>query len=129
LKHPEHHDEATVGAENYSSRTSDLNRGERLGFHVRLKTQDGTRGARIGFLRELSSPTEAREVLVEMVRQHGECKQTCDAMFLALRQQIASRFLPQRAPTHPVALPPGRFQLRLRRLLGLRIIMHRDKWD
>jgi heme oxygenase (biliverdin-IX-beta and delta-forming) len=42
---------------------------DRLGFHVRLKTQDGTRGARIGFLREVSSPTEAREVLVEMVRQ------------------------------------------------------------
>ena len=42
---------------------------DRLGFHVRLKTQDGTRGARIGFLREVRSPTEAREVLVEMVRQ------------------------------------------------------------
>jgi len=42
---------------------------DRLGFHVRLKTQDDTRGARIGFFREVSSPTEAREVLVEMVRQ------------------------------------------------------------
>ena len=42
---------------------------DRLGFHVRLKTQDGTRGARIAFLREVSSPAEARKVLVEMVEQ------------------------------------------------------------
>ena len=42
---------------------------DRLGFHVRLKTQDGTRNARIGFLREVTNPTEARKVLVEMVEQ------------------------------------------------------------
>jgi heme iron utilization protein len=42
---------------------------DRLGFYVRLKTQDGTRGARIAFLREVSSPAEARQVLVEMVAQ------------------------------------------------------------
>jgi len=42
---------------------------DRLGFHVRLKTQDGTRGARIAFLREVRSPAEARKVLVEMVEQ------------------------------------------------------------
>lgn len=42
---------------------------DRLGFHVRLRTQDGMRGARIAFLREVSNPTEARKVLVEMVRQ------------------------------------------------------------
>jgi hypothetical protein len=46
---------------------------DRLGFHVRLKTQDGTRGARIVFLREVSSPVEARKVLVEMV---GQARQT-----------------------------------------------------
>jgi putative heme iron utilization protein len=40
---------------------------DRLGFHVRLKTQDGMRGARIGFLREVSNPAETRKVLVEMV--------------------------------------------------------------
>ena len=40
---------------------------DRLGFHVRLKTRDGTRGARIAFLREVSSPKQAREVLIEMV--------------------------------------------------------------
>jgi len=42
---------------------------DRLGFHLRLKTQDSTRGARIAFLREVSSPAEAREVLVEMTAQ------------------------------------------------------------
>src|ERR1700751_5436357 len=42
---------------------------DHLSFHVRLKTQDGTRGARIAFLRDVSSPVEARKVLVEMVGQ------------------------------------------------------------
>jgi heme iron utilization protein len=42
---------------------------DRLGFQVRLKTQDGMRGARIAFLREVRSPAEARQVLVEMVAQ------------------------------------------------------------
>ncbi len=42
---------------------------DRLGFHVRLKTQDGVRGARIAFLREVSNREEARKVLVEMVQQ------------------------------------------------------------
>jgi putative heme iron utilization protein len=42
---------------------------DRLGFHVRLKTQDSSRGARIAFLREVSSPAEARNVLVDMVAQ------------------------------------------------------------
>jgi heme iron utilization protein len=42
---------------------------DRLGFHVRLKTADGMRGARIAFLTEVSNPSEARKVLVEMVQQ------------------------------------------------------------
>jgi putative heme iron utilization protein len=42
---------------------------DRLGFHVRVKTADGMRGARIAFLREVSNPTETRNVLVEMVQQ------------------------------------------------------------
>jgi heme iron utilization protein len=42
---------------------------DRLGFHVRFKTQDGTRGARIAFLQDVSSPAEARKVLVEMLGQ------------------------------------------------------------
>ena len=42
---------------------------DRLGFHVRLKIHDGASGARIAFLREVSSPAEARNVLVDMVAQ------------------------------------------------------------
>jgi putative heme iron utilization protein len=42
---------------------------DRFGFYVRLKTEDGVRNARIAFLREVTSPVEARQVLVEMVRQ------------------------------------------------------------
>lgn len=42
---------------------------DRLGFHVRLKTQEGVRGGRIAFMREVSSPVETRNVLVEMVKQ------------------------------------------------------------
>ncbi len=42
---------------------------DRLGFHVRLKTEEGMKGARIPFLREVPTPTDARKVLVEMVQQ------------------------------------------------------------
>ena len=42
---------------------------DRLGFHVRVKTQDGMRGARIAFVREATNPAETRKVLVEMVQQ------------------------------------------------------------
>jgi hypothetical protein len=42
---------------------------DRLGFHVRLNTAERVRGARIAFLREVRSPAEARNVLVEMVEQ------------------------------------------------------------
>jgi putative heme iron utilization protein len=42
---------------------------DRLGVHVRLKTQDGVRGARIPFLREVRDAAETRKVLVEMVQQ------------------------------------------------------------
>jgi putative heme iron utilization protein len=42
---------------------------DRLGFHVRLKTEDAMRGARIAFLREVRSPEETRDVLIEMVQQ------------------------------------------------------------
>jgi len=41
---------------------------DRLGFHLRLKTKDGVRGTRIAFSREVATPAESREVLVEMVR-------------------------------------------------------------
>ena len=42
---------------------------DRLGFHPRLKTQDGVKGTRVGFLREVSDPSQTREVFVEMVKQ------------------------------------------------------------
>jgi putative heme iron utilization protein len=42
---------------------------DRLGFHLRLKTQDGVKGIRVAFLREVSDPSETREVFVEMVQQ------------------------------------------------------------
>jgi putative heme iron utilization protein len=42
---------------------------DRLGFHVRLKTQEGMKGIRIAFLRPVSTPVETRKVLVEMVQQ------------------------------------------------------------
>ncbi|MDQ2712088.1 MAG: DUF2470 domain-containing protein [Acidobacteriota bacterium] len=42
---------------------------DRLGFHVRLKTSDGVHGQRIPFPKQVTSTSEARCVLVEMVRQ------------------------------------------------------------
>ncbi len=44
---------------------------DRLGFSLRLKTAEGMKGTRINFLREVSTPQEARKVLVEMVRLAG----------------------------------------------------------
>jgi putative heme iron utilization protein len=43
---------AFVGIEAQEAKMTSV---DRLGFHVRLKTQDGTRGARIAFLREVSN--------------------------------------------------------------------------
>ncbi len=42
---------------------------DRLGFHLRLKTQDGMKGTRVAFTREVSNPSQTREVFVEMVKQ------------------------------------------------------------
>jgi putative heme iron utilization protein len=42
---------------------------DRLGFYLRLKTAEGAKGARINFLLEVATSQQAREVLVEMVRQ------------------------------------------------------------
>jgi putative heme iron utilization protein len=42
---------------------------DRLGFHLRLKTQDGMKGTRIAFLREVSDTSQTREVFIEMVKQ------------------------------------------------------------
>jgi|SRR5450631_3105187 heme iron utilization protein len=45
---------------------------DRLGFYLRLKTSEGMKGTRINFLREVATPQETREVLVEMVRKSKE---------------------------------------------------------
>ena len=42
---------------------------DRLGFHVRMKTEEGMKGARLAFLNEVSTPAETRKMLVEMVQQ------------------------------------------------------------
>jgi putative heme iron utilization protein len=42
---------------------------DRLGFHMRVKTPDGTLGARIAFSRQVGSPVEARNVLIDMVAE------------------------------------------------------------
>jgi heme iron utilization protein len=45
---------------------------DRLGFHLRLKTQDGVEGTRVAFLREVSDGSQTREAFVEMVKQARE---------------------------------------------------------
>ena len=42
---------------------------DRLGFHLRLKTQGGVRGVRIAFLRQVTNTAQTREVFVEMVKR------------------------------------------------------------
>ncbi len=42
---------------------------DRLGFHLRLKTEEGMKGTRINYPREVATALETRQVLVEMVRQ------------------------------------------------------------
>ncbi len=49
------------------SQEAEMTSVDRLGFHVRMKTNDGTRGARIAFPREVRTTADARTVLVDMV--------------------------------------------------------------
>ncbi|MEA2258425.1 MAG: hypothetical protein QOJ51_1250, partial [Acidobacteriaceae bacterium] len=42
---------------------------DRLGFHVRMKTEEGMKGARIAFLGEVTTSGETRKMLVDMVQQ------------------------------------------------------------
>jgi putative heme iron utilization protein len=42
---------------------------DRLGFHLRLKTEEGMKGLRLAFLAEVTTPGETRKMLVEMVQQ------------------------------------------------------------
>jgi putative heme iron utilization protein len=41
---------------------------DRLGFTLRLKTAEGMKGTRINFIREVATPQETRQALVEMVK-------------------------------------------------------------
>jgi hypothetical protein len=41
---------------------------DRLGFHLRLRTAEGMKGARVAFKREARDAQQAREILVEMVK-------------------------------------------------------------
>src|SRR5664280_1554514 len=68
----DHKDALMLLAERFASieaQEAEMTSIDRVGFHVRLRTQDGMHGARIAFLREVSDPVQAREVFVEMVRQ------------------------------------------------------------
>jgi len=49
---------------------------DRLGFSLRLKTAEGMKGTRINFPREVATPQETRDVLVEMVGQAGNPTQS-----------------------------------------------------
>jgi putative heme iron utilization protein len=68
----DHKDALTLLAKRFAgvdAQEAEMTAIDRLGFHLRLKTQDGMRGTRIPFLREVSDPAETRQVFVEMVRQ------------------------------------------------------------
>jgi putative heme iron utilization protein len=54
---------------NIEAQQAEMTAVDRLGFHLRLKTQDGMKGTRIAFPREVKNPSETREVFVEMVKQ------------------------------------------------------------
>ena len=54
---------------NIDSQEATMTAVDRLGFHVRLKTNDGVRGVRIAFPREVRDSATTRTVLVEMVRE------------------------------------------------------------
>jgi putative heme iron utilization protein len=42
---------------------------DRLGFHLRMKTEEGMKGTRLAFLSEVRTTAETRKMLVEMMQQ------------------------------------------------------------
>lgn len=42
---------------------------DRLGFHLRVKTNEGVRGARAAFLREVRNSAETRDAFIELIKQ------------------------------------------------------------
>jgi heme iron utilization protein len=61
----------SAGIESQAAETTSV---DRLGFHVRAKTQEGIRGARIAFSREVRDSGETRKVMVEMVQQARQAR-------------------------------------------------------
>jgi len=68
----DHKDALILLAKRFASieaQEAELTSVDRLGFHLRLKTEDGVKGSRVAFLREVSNPSQTREVFIEMVKQ------------------------------------------------------------
>ena len=68
----DHKDELILLAKHFAgieAQEAEMTSVDRLGFHLRLKTKDGVKGTRVAFLREVSDPSQTREVFVEMVKQ------------------------------------------------------------
>jgi heme iron utilization protein len=68
----DHNDALILIAERFAgieAQQAEMTAVDRLGFHLRLTTEDGMKGTRIAFLREVRDTAQAREVLVEMVKQ------------------------------------------------------------
>jgi putative heme iron utilization protein len=54
---------------NMHAQEVDMTSVDRLGFHIRAKTDDGMRGARVAFPREVKDSAEVRTIMIEMVQQ------------------------------------------------------------
>jgi heme iron utilization protein len=54
---------------NMHAQEVDMTSVDRLGFHIRAKTDDGMRGARVAFPREVRDSAEVRTIMIEMVQQ------------------------------------------------------------
>jgi putative heme iron utilization protein len=68
----DHKDALVLLAERFAgiqAQEAEMTSVDRLGFHLRLKTQQGVKGTRVAFSREVSDAAETREVFIEMVRQ------------------------------------------------------------
>ena len=68
----DHKDALTMLAKRFAgieAQEAEMTSVDRLGFHLRLRTQDGVKGTRVAFLREVTNPSQTREVFVEMVKQ------------------------------------------------------------
>ena len=70
-----HKDALTLLAKRFAgidAQQAEMTAVDRLGFHLRLKTQDGVRERESLSWREVSDASQTREVFVEMVEQARE---------------------------------------------------------